>query len=93
LVFDAEHIVDFKEKPHGEEGWINGGFYVLQKEAVDYITGDDTIWEKGPIERLTKEHQLMGYRHERFWSCMDTIKEKAFLEDLWQSGKAPWKIW
>jgi glucose-1-phosphate cytidylyltransferase len=93
LVFDGEHIVDFKEKPHGEEGWVNGGFYVLQKEAVDYIGGDDTIWEKGPIERLTKELQLMGYRHERFWSCMDTMKEKAYLEDLWQSGKAPWKIW
>ena len=93
LVFDAEHIVDFKEKPHGEEGWINGGFYVLQNETINYVEDDDIAWEKGPIERLTHEHQLMGYRHERFWSCMDTIKEKSYLEDLWQSGKAPWKIW
>jgi glucose-1-phosphate cytidylyltransferase len=93
LVFDDDHIVHFKEKPQGEEGWINGGFYVLQKEAIDYIEGDDTIWERGAIESLTKDCQLMGYRHERFWSCMDTIKEKAYLEDLWQSGKAPWKIW
>ena len=78
---------------HGEEGWINGGFYVLQKKAIDYVDGDDIAWEKGPIDRLTKERQLMGYRHERFWSCMDTLKEKTYLEDLWQSGKAPWKIW
>jgi glucose-1-phosphate cytidylyltransferase len=92
LVFDADHIVDFKEKPHGEEGWINGGFYVLQNEAIDYVEDDDIAWEKGPIERLTHERQLIGYRHERFWSCMDTLKEKAYLEDLWQSENAPWKV-
>jgi len=93
LVFEQEEIVDFKEKPHGEEGWINGGFYVLQREAINYIEGDDTIWERKAIELLTRERQLIGYRHDRFWSCMDTMKEKAYLEDLWQSGKAPWKIW
>jgi glucose-1-phosphate cytidylyltransferase len=93
LMFEADQVMSFQEKPHGEEGWINGGFYVLQNKAIDYVDGDDTAWEKGPVERLTKERQLMGYRHERFWSCMDTIREKAYLEDLWQSGKAPWKMW
>ncbi len=66
---------------------------MLQNETIDYVDGDDVAWEKGPIERLTHERQLVGYRHERFWSCMDTLKEKAYLEDLWQSGKAPWKVW
>lgn len=93
LEYDQNQIIGFKEKPHGEEGWINGGFYVLQREAIDYIASDETIWEREPIERLTCEGQLMGYRHDRFWSCMDTLREKNHLEDLWQSGKAPWKIW
>jgi len=93
LEYDQDLITGFKEKPHGEEGWINGGFYVLQREAIDYVAGDETIWEREPIERLTQDHQLMGYRHARFWSCMDTLKEKNYLEELWQSSKAPWKIW
>ena len=93
LEYDQDLITGFKEKPHGEEGWINGGFYVLQREAIDYIAGDETIWEREPIERLTNDHQLMGYRHDRFWSCMDTLREKNYLEELWQSSKAPWKIW
>lgn len=93
LEFDHDRIVAFREKPHGDEGWINGGFYVLDRKVFDYIKGDETVWEKEPLEQLTKENQLTGYRHERFWSCMDTLKEKVHLEDLWQSGKAPWKIW
>jgi glucose-1-phosphate cytidylyltransferase len=93
LEFDHDRIVAFREKPHGDEGWINGGFYVLDRKTLEYIKGDETVWEKEPLERLTKENQLTGYRHERFWSCMDTLKEKVYLEDLWQSGKAPWKVW
>jgi len=93
LVFDQDHIVDFREKPHGDEGWINGGFYVLERKAIDYIKGDEIVWEREPIEQLTKDNQLMGYRHDRFWSCMDTLKEKNYLEELWSSDRAPWKIW
>lgn len=92
-MFERDHIVDFKEKPRAEEGWINGGFYVLERKAIDYITGDEIAWEREPIEQLTKDGQLMGYRHDRFWSCMDTLREKTYLEDLWQSSRAPWKIW
>ncbi len=93
IVFDEDRVVNFYEKPEAAEGWINGGFFVLSPEVIDYIEGDDTIWEKEPIERLARDGQLMGYRHYGFWSCMDTLKEKNFLEELWHSGKAPWKIW
>jgi glucose-1-phosphate cytidylyltransferase len=93
MEFNQDRIVAFQEKPHGDEGWISGGFYVLDRKVIDYVNGDETAWEKEPIERLTKEHQLMGYRHERFWSCMDTLKEKVHLEELWATGKAPWKVW
>lgn len=93
LVFDHDKISDFKEKPHGEEGWINGGFYVLQKKAIDEVEGDDMAWEREPIQRLTQAGELMGFRHERFWSCMDTLREKTYLDELWASGKAPWKLW
>ncbi len=93
LLYEQDRITEFREKPHGEEGWINGGFYVLQTDAIDYIDGDDTAWEREPIERLTKDGQLMGYRHDRFWSCMDTLREKNYLEELWASGKAPWQVW
>ena len=89
LEYDQDLITGFKEKPHGEEGWINGGFFVLQREAIDYIASDETIWEREPIERLTQDHQLMGYRHYRFWSCMDTLREKNYLEELWQSSQGP----
>ncbi|MFO0774929.1 MAG: glucose-1-phosphate cytidylyltransferase [Nitrospiraceae bacterium] len=93
LQFEQDRITEFKEKPHGEEGWINGGFYVLQKEVIDYVAGDETAWEREPLQRLTQNGQLMGFRHERFWSCMDTLREKNSLDELWASGKAPWKLW
>ena len=93
LLYEHDRIAEFKEKPHGEEGWINGGFYVLQKAAIDYVDGDEMAWEREPIERLTKAGELMGFRHERFWSCMDTLREKNYLEELWSSGKAPWRLW
>ena len=93
IVFDGEQVVEFFEKPEAGEGWINGGYFVLNRKAIDYIDGDETIWERDPVERLARDGQLMGYRHKGFWSCMDTIKEKTMLEELWASGKAPWKTW
>lgn len=93
IVFDEDRVVNFYEKPEAAEGWINGGYFILNPEVIDYIEGDETIWERDPIERLARDGQLMGYRHYGFWSCMDTLKEKNYLEELWSSGKAPWKIW
>jgi glucose-1-phosphate cytidylyltransferase len=91
--FEGDQILDFFEKPQDAEGWINGGFFVLNKKAIDYIDGDSTIWEGEPIERLVRDGQLMGFRHDGFWSCMDTLKEKHYLEDFWNNGNAPWKVW
>jgi len=91
--FAGDEVREFHEKPQAAEGWINGGFFVLQPKALDYIEGDDTVWEREPVERLAHDGQLMGYRHSGFWSCMDTIKERMYLEELWSSGRAPWKIW
>jgi glucose-1-phosphate cytidylyltransferase len=93
IAFDGNHITQFYEKPDAGEGWINGGYFVLSPRVIDYIEDDATIWERGPIEGLARDGQLMGYRHYGFWSCMDTLKEKNFLEELWNSGKAPWKFW
>lgn len=93
IALDGEKISEFYEKPEASEGWINGGYFVLNREAIRYVDGDETIWERDPVERLARDGQLMGYRHYGFWSCMDTIKEKNILEELWASGKAPWKIW
>jgi glucose-1-phosphate cytidylyltransferase len=93
IAFDGSRIAEFYEKPQGAEGWINGGFFVLNSKVIDYIEDDGCIWERDPIEKLTRDGQLMGYRHYGFWSCMDTLKEKRYLEELWNSGKAPWKIW
>ncbi len=91
--FEGDQVTDFHEKPQAGEGWINGGFFVLNKKVLDYIDGDDTSWEREPSERLVSDGQMVGYRHDSFWSCMDTLREKTYLEDLWNSGKAPWKIW
>jgi len=91
--FNGDKITEFYEKPQSAEGWINGGYFVLQKKAVEYIDDDETIWERAPVERLAGDGQLMGYRHNGFWSCMDTLKEKRYLEELWNSSKATWKIW
>jgi len=91
--FDGDRVVEFYEKPQASEGWINGGFLVLDYGAVDYVEGDDSVWEREPIQRLAHDGQLVGFRHPGFWSCMDTLKEKRMLENLWKSGSAPWKIW
>jgi len=93
IAFTDNQVTNFYEKPQTSEGWINGGFFVLNRKVIDYIDGDETIWERDPVERLASDGQLMGYRHYGFWSCMDTLKEKNSLEELWASGKPPWKIW
>ena len=86
-------VKGFIEKPQGDGANVNGGFFVLSKKVIDYISGDKTIWERGPIERLAKEGELAAYQHDGFWQPMDTLRDKLRLEDLWQSGKAPWKVW
>ena len=93
LELDGEQIVEFSEKPQTKEGWINGAFFVLEPEILDYIDGDKTQWEKEPLERLARDGQLMAYKHNGFWQCMDTLRDKRRLENLWANGKAPWKTW
>jgi glucose-1-phosphate cytidylyltransferase len=93
LMFDGDLVSDFVEKPQIGEGWINGGFFVLEPGVLDYIERDDVYFQKEPLERLAEEGQLMAYRHESFWQCMDTLRDKVFLEELWDSGSAPWKVW
>jgi glucose-1-phosphate cytidylyltransferase len=93
LELDGDQIVEFSEKPQTKEGWINGAFFVLEPAVFDYIDGDATQWEREPLDRLARDGQLMAYRHHSFWQCMDTLREKYYLENLWQSGKAPWKTW
>jgi len=93
LVFDGDRVAEFTEKPQIGEGWINGAFFVLEPGVFDYIEGDDTQWEKEPLERLARDGQLMAYRHSSFWQCMDTLREKHILETLWQSRNPPWKVW
>lgn len=86
-------VTSFKEKPKGDGGQINGGFFVLSPKVIDLIHGDLTIWECEPMETLAQTNQLNAYRHDGFWQPMDTLRDKQFLEELWVSGKAPWKIW
>ena len=93
LDLEGDSVVEFSEKPQTREGWINGAFFVLEPEVFEYIDDDATSWEKGPLERLAREGQLMAYKHESFWQCMDTLREKKYLESLWESGAAPWKTW
>lgn len=93
LEFDGDRVVEFSEKPQTEEGWINGAFFVLEPKVLDYIEGDATQWELEPMSRLAREGQLMAYRHQSFWQCMDTIRDKKRLEELWSRGTAPWKVW
>ena len=86
-------VHSFTEKPQIGEGWINGGFFVLEPKVLDYIAGDETSWQAEPLERLAQEGQLMAYRHDGFWQCMDTVRDVHLLQSLWTSGKAPWKVW
>jgi glucose-1-phosphate cytidylyltransferase len=93
LELDGDRIVEFTEKPQTSEGWINGAFFVLEPGVFDYVDGDAIQWEREPLERLAADGQLMAYRHESFWQCMDTIRDKKLLEKLWVEGMAPWKTW
>jgi glucose-1-phosphate cytidylyltransferase len=86
-------ITRFEEKPSGDGSWINGGFFVLEPAVLRYIDGDDTAWEREPLEHLAQDGQLSAYTHRGFWQPMDTLRDKVKLEELWQSGKAPWKVW
>jgi glucose-1-phosphate cytidylyltransferase len=93
LVLDGDRVTRFTEKPQIGEGWINGGFMVLEPAVFDTITGDEDGLEAVALERLAAGGKLAAYRHEGFWQCIDTLREKRFLENLWQCGKAPWRIW
>ena len=90
---EGGRITRFQEKPTGDGTWINGGYFILEPDALEYVSGDDCVWEREPLERLARENQLSAYVHDGFWAPMDTLRDKLRLEDLWQSGKAPWKSW
>jgi len=93
LLFDGDQVTRFEEKPQVGEGWINGGFFILQPEIANYIKDNNTYWEREPLEALSKDGQLSAYRHEGFWQSMDTLRDVHLLEKLWQEGRAPWKLW
>ena len=93
LDLSQQKVMSFQEKPKGDGGWISGGFFILSPRVIDYIAGDQTVWEREPMERLAREGQLAAYLHRGFWHAMDTLRDKNFLESLWQSGNAPWKTW
>lgn len=93
LQIESGRVSDFHEKPHGDGAWINGGFFVLQPKVIDRISDDASIWEREPMESLARQGELMAYQHAGFWRPMDTLRDKIQLEELWQSGNAPWKVW
>ena len=86
-------ITRFEEKPQGDGAWVNGGFFVLQPEAIERIAGDDTVWEREPLESLARDAQRSAWTHHGFWQPMDTLRDRTLLEGLWQAGRAPWKVW
>ena len=93
LLRQGDAVTGFEEKPRGDGGWINGGFFVLQPEVIDLIAGDQTPWEATPMQTLAQRDQLRAFEHNGFWQPMDTLREKNLLEELWHSGQAPWKCW
>ena len=93
LVLSGSEVTEFAEKPQTTEGWINGGYFVFEPGIFDYLEGDDTALERAPLQRLATEGKLLAFRHEGFWQPMDTLREKEGLEQLWTSGRAPWKCW
>jgi glucose-1-phosphate cytidylyltransferase len=93
LEFADGKVGRFQEKPQGDGAWINGGFFVLEPSVFDYVDGDGTSWEREPMEMLSREGQLAAYEHHGFWQPMDTLRDKHLLEQLWEEGRAPWKIW
>jgi glucose-1-phosphate cytidylyltransferase len=90
---DETLISSFREKPEGDGGWVNGGFFVLEPAALDYVDGDETVWEREPLERLAEDGRLAAYRHDGYWQNMDSLRDKMVLEEQWASSAAPWKIW
>lgn len=90
---EHDKVSTFREKPQGDGAWINGGFFVLEPSVMDYIEGDSTVWEQEPMETLAREGMLSAYRHDGFWQNMDTLRDKMYLEKLWDAGNPPWKIW
>jgi glucose-1-phosphate cytidylyltransferase len=92
-VDDRNLISGFSEKPRGDGGWINGGFFVLSPKVLDYVESDETVWEQGPLESLARQGNLSAYRHHGFWHPLDTLRDKNYLEKAWSSGQAPWKTW
>lgn len=93
LQLDGHLVRKFSEKPQTHEGWINGGFFVLEPEVLNYIAGNETSFEREPMERLARDQHMMAFRHEGFWQPVDTLREKELLDHLWETGNAPWKIW
>ena len=93
LKLNGNQVAGFQEKPQGDGGWINGGFFVLSPKVIDRIDGDDSVWEQEPMETLAHDSQMSAYLHHGFWQPMDTLRDKLQLEQLWASGKAPWKTW
>jgi glucose-1-phosphate cytidylyltransferase len=93
LAINEAEVMGFSEKPPGDGGFVNGGYFVLSPRAIDYIEGDATPWEVGPIERLALDRQMKAFVHTGFWQPMDTLRDKIYLESLWDSGRAPWKVW
>jgi glucose-1-phosphate cytidylyltransferase len=93
LAQDQNKITQFAEKPEGDGAWVNSGFFVLEPAVMDYISGDTSVWEREPMERLAQEGQLSAYRHKGFWQPMDSLRDKHVLEDLWKGANPPWKIW
>jgi glucose-1-phosphate cytidylyltransferase len=93
LTMNDARIVGFSEKPAGDGNWVNGGFFVLSPKVLSYLEGDNTVWERGPLERLAREGQLSGFVHRGFWQPVDHLRDKQNLEELWLAGKAPWKVW
>ncbi len=93
LDMQGDKVLTFKEKPKGDGGMINGGFFVLSPAVLDLLDGDDCIWERAPLETLAERGELAAYQHHGFWQAMDTLRDKTHLEELWQSGQAPWRVW
>jgi glucose-1-phosphate cytidylyltransferase len=93
LVLDNNNVLGFQEKPPGDGAWINGGYFILSPQCIDYILGDATTWEDDPLSKLATDGQLMAFKHNGYWQAMDTLREKKILEDMWESDKAPWKKW
>jgi glucose-1-phosphate cytidylyltransferase len=93
LEFDGDNVSQFVEKPRGDRRWISGGFFVLEQGIFEYLRGDQDVWEQEPLQRLSSDGELVAYRHDGFWAAMDTLRDRTYLEELWASNRAPWKVW